>query len=199
MFDASRPAELQQTLAALCALEGLGRFVLYVSQVSSLATPRAIPVAKQLPSSSKWSVQVCRHPMQAGGNDAVRAVVSNAARRLQQRARKFERWMYKPARRHQQVVVVCAHYPGQTVSMACTCQKDMLNHTCNSSCALTQASRSQHYKYGLYRAFQNRRHSHVIVLDDDMQVSPDFLLYFEVRWLCKGHLPSCNHIDRSVA
>ena len=119
MFDASRPAELQQALAALCALEGLGRFALYVSQVSGLAMPLAIPVAKQLPSNSKWSVHVCRHPMQAGGNDAVRAVVSNAARRLQQRARKFERWMYK--RRHQQVVVVCAQYLGQTVSMACTC------------------------------------------------------------------------------
>lgn len=109
VFASQRPAELQQALAALCALEGLGRFVLYVSQ--------------------------------AGGNDAVRAVVSNAALRLQQRARNFERWVYK--RRHQ------------------------------------QASRSQHYRFGLYRAFQQRRHSHVIVLDDDMQASPDLLLYFE--------------------
>lgn len=56
------------------------------------------------------------------------------------------------------------------------------SHTCNSSCALTQASRSQHYRFGLYRAFQKRRHSHVIVLDDNMQASADLLLYFEVRW-----------------
>ena len=61
------------------------------------------------------------------------------------------------------------------------------------------ASRSQHYRYGLNRAFRKRRHSHVIVLDDDMQVSPDFLLYFEVRRPHKGHLPCCNYIDRSVA
>lgn len=127
MFDASRPAELQQALAALCALEGLGRFVLYVSQVSSLAMPLAIPVAKQLPSNIKWNVHVCRHPMQAGGNDAVRAVVSNAARRLQQRARTFERWMYKPVRRHQQVMAACMHYFRQMLRVAHGCQREMPN------------------------------------------------------------------------
>ena len=128
--DACRPAGLQQALDALCALEGLGRFVLYVSQVSS---PDMLPCSaeatikqtasetQQSTTNSPQQVLTCRGPMQAGGNDAVRAVISSATRRLQQRARKFERWMYKPAQRHQQVVVVCAHYPVQTVSMACAC------------------------------------------------------------------------------
>jgi hypothetical protein len=56
----------------------------------------------------------------------------------------------------------------------------------------SQASWSQHHKYGLDRAFSKRGHSHVIVLEENMQVSPDFLLYFEVT------LP-CNDFGKSYA
>ncbi len=38
---------------------------------------------------------------------------------------------------------------------------------------------AQHYKWGLDRAFIERHHSHVIVIEDDMLFSPDFLRYFE--------------------
>ena len=137
--------------------------------------------------------------MQAGGNDAVRAVVSKAEPRLQQHAREFEHWVYKPVRGHEQVVVVRVPHSRQMVQLACACSGGMPHCTCDSSRALTQASRSQHYKYGLDRAFRKRRHSHVILLEDDMQATPDFLLYFEVRWPCKIHLPCCNYVDRSIS
>ena len=38
---------------------------------------------------------------------------------------------------------------------------------------------AQHYKWGLDRAFIERQHSHVIIVEDDMLFSPDFLRYFE--------------------
>ncbi|KAI3435729.1 hypothetical protein D9Q98_001787 [Chlorella vulgaris] len=37
---------------------------------------------------------------------------------------------------------------------------------------------AQHYKWGLDRVFLERGHSHVVVVEDDMLFSPDFLLYF---------------------
>lgn len=41
---------------------------------------------------------------------------------------------------------------------------------------------AQHYRWGLGRAFDRRRgHSHVVVVEDDMVFSPDFLLFFQVR------------------
>ena len=40
---------------------------------------------------------------------------------------------------------------------------------------------TQHYKWGLDRAFHERGHSHVIVVEDDMILSPDFLTLFQVR------------------
>ena len=44
-----------------------------------------------------------------------------------------------------------------------------------------QAWLAQHYRWGLGRVFDGkRRHSHVVVLEDDMVFSPDFLLYFQV-------------------
>lgn len=39
---------------------------------------------------------------------------------------------------------------------------------------------SQHYKWGLDRVFLERGHSHVIVVEDDMMFSPDFLTLFQV-------------------
>ena len=38
---------------------------------------------------------------------------------------------------------------------------------------------SQHYRWGLKKVFQEG-HSHVIILEDDMLFSPDFLTLFEV-------------------
>lgn len=49
------------------------------------------------------------------------------------------------------------------------------------------AALSEQYKRGLDRAFRKRGHSHVIVLEAHMQLSPDFLLYFEVD--CPEVLP----------
>ena len=43
---------------------------------------------------------------------------------------------------------------------------------------------AQHYKYALQRAFDQHRHSHVILLEDDMIFSPDFLeLFRKTAWL----------------
>lgn len=39
---------------------------------------------------------------------------------------------------------------------------------------------SQHYGWGLQQAFAKRGHSHLIVLEDDMEFSPDFLFFFQV-------------------
>ena len=39
---------------------------------------------------------------------------------------------------------------------------------------------AQHYKWGLDRVFLERKHSHVIIVEDDMLFSPDFLAYFYV-------------------
>lgn len=38
---------------------------------------------------------------------------------------------------------------------------------------------AQHYKWGLDRAFLEKSHSHVIILEDDMIFAADFLHYFE--------------------
>jgi alpha-1,3-mannosyl-glycoprotein beta-1,2-N-acetylglucosaminyltransferase len=38
---------------------------------------------------------------------------------------------------------------------------------------------AQHYRWGLDRLFLERRHSHAVIVEDDMLFSPDFLLYFE--------------------
>ena len=38
---------------------------------------------------------------------------------------------------------------------------------------------SQHYKWALDRAFLEQGHSHVIIVEDDMLFSPDFLHFFE--------------------
>ena len=40
---------------------------------------------------------------------------------------------------------------------------------------------TQHYKWALDRAFHERGHSHVIVVEDDMIFSPDFLTLFQVH------------------
>ena len=40
---------------------------------------------------------------------------------------------------------------------------------------------SQHYKWGLDRVFLERGHSHVIIVEDDMVFSPDFLTLFQVH------------------
>ena len=39
---------------------------------------------------------------------------------------------------------------------------------------------SQHYRWGLSKLFEERGHSHAIILEDDMLLSPDFLTLFEV-------------------
>ena len=38
---------------------------------------------------------------------------------------------------------------------------------------------TQHYKWGLDRVFFQGNHSHVIIIEDDMLFSPDFLALFE--------------------
>ena len=38
---------------------------------------------------------------------------------------------------------------------------------------------ARHYKWGLDRVFLQRKHSHVIIVEDDMLFSPDFLSYFQ--------------------
>lgn len=43
----------------------------------------------------------------------------------------------------------------------------------------TNAWLSQHQGWGLDRAFRKRAHSHLIVVNDGMEFSPDFLLYFQ--------------------
>ena len=43
---------------------------------------------------------------------------------------------------------------------------------------------SQHYKWGLDRVFLERGHSHVIVVEDDMMFSPDFLTLFQACTPC---------------
>lgn len=41
---------------------------------------------------------------------------------------------------------------------------------------------AQHYKWGLDRVFHApRSHSHVVVVEDDMVFSPDFLHFFQVH------------------
>lgn len=41
---------------------------------------------------------------------------------------------------------------------------------------------AQHYRWGLGRAFDRKKgHSHVVVVEDDMVFSPDFLLFFQAR------------------
>ena len=40
---------------------------------------------------------------------------------------------------------------------------------------------SQHYRWGLSKLFEERGHSHAIILEDDMLLSPDFLTIFEVH------------------
>ena len=39
---------------------------------------------------------------------------------------------------------------------------------------------SQHYRWGLSKLFEEEGHSHAIILEDDMLLSPDFLTLFEV-------------------
>lgn len=50
------------------------------------------------------------------------------------------------------------------------------------SCSVVQPGHawlSQHYKWALDRAFLEQGHSHVIIVEDDMLFSPDFLHFFE--------------------
>ena len=48
---------------------------------------------------------------------------------------------------------------------------------------------AQHYRWGLGRAFDRKRgHSHVVVVEDDMVFSPDFLLFFQVQ-ACSSRPP----------
>lgn len=44
---------------------------------------------------------------------------------------------------------------------------------------------SQHYKWGLNRIFLEEGHSHVIIIEDDMIFSPDFLTFFQVTFRCE--------------
>ena len=50
---------------------------------------------------------------------------------------------------------------------------------CDLSVQAGHAWLAQHYKWALDRAFIERQHSHVIIVEDDMLFSPDFLRYFE--------------------
>lgn len=58
---------------------------------------------------------------------------------------------------------------------------------------------SQHYRWGLRKLFEEERHSHAIILEDDMLFSPDFLTLFEV--LSSRALPMCvrPHDEPSAA
>ena len=54
---------------------------------------------------------------------------------------------------------------------------------------------TQHYKWALDRAFHERGHSHVIVVEDDMIFSPDFLTLFLVRILSfTDHASGVHHM-----
>lgn len=61
------------------------------------------------------------------------------------------------------------------------------SHPRNPELGAQQASTAwlaQHYKYALDQSFSRSEHSHLIILEDDMLVSPDFLEYFEqTAWL----------------
>ncbi len=54
---------------------------------------------------------------------------------------------------------------------------------------------SQHYRWGLSKLFEEKGHTHAIILEDDMLFSPDFLTMFEVRpqsptfTICSGTCP----------
>mmetsp|Transcript_11262 Transcript_11262/g.33832 ORF Transcript_11262/g.33832 Transcript_11262/m.33832 type:complete len:752 (-) Transcript_11262:379-2634(-) len=87
---------------------------------------------------------------QDGRNSKVEAVVKQWRKRLGSAARKFEHWQHprKPP----------PGYPAQQPGHAWL---------------------AQHYRWGLERVFdRTRAHSHVVVLEDDMEFSPDFLLFF---------------------
>ena len=49
---------------------------------------------------------------------------------------------------------------------------------------------TQHYKWGLDRVFFRGNHSHVIIIEDDMLFSPDFLTLFEATAPLLEHDPS---------
>ncbi|KAL3157358.1 hypothetical protein ABBQ32_011839 [Trebouxia sp. C0010 RCD-2024] len=49
---------------------------------------------------------------------------------------------------------------------------------------------SQHYKWALDRAFLEEGHSHVIIVEDDMLFSPDFLQFFEATAVLLDHDPT---------
>ena len=49
---------------------------------------------------------------------------------------------------------------------------------------------SQHYKWALDRVFLQQGHSHVIIVEDDMLFSPDFLHFFEATAVLLDRDPS---------
>lgn len=89
---------------------------------------------------------------QDGHSSSVAAIVTAWQRRLRKKARKFEHW-----------------------------QRPRVPLKGHSHKQLGHAWLSQHYKWGLDRVFHAPlSHSHVIVVEDDMVFSPDFLHFFQV-------------------
>lgn len=63
-------------------------------------------------------------------------------------------------------------------------------HTVAISVQPGHAWLSQHYKWALDRAFLEEGHSHVIIVEDDMLFSPDFLHFFESTAVLLDHDPT---------
>ena len=105
--------------------------------------------------------------------------------------RRFEHWQHprKPLLGATQVscpggLTWCHHAPVRLASMplqdCCACHVPGWALMRGRGCLQPgHAWLSQHYKWALDRVFLERGHSHVVIVEDDMVFSPDFLILFQ--------------------
>lgn len=159
VFCYNRTDYLNQTLHSLMGLQGLSRYSLYISQVGAGRLVRRLQLHGRL--GALRLVVTCRSVVAApvlkrtapasapprapqdGNSPGVAELVGQLGASLRRAARDFAFWQKAPR---------VAQLPGAKQP--------------------GHAWLAQHYKWGLDRVFNERGHSHVIIVEDDMLFSP---------------------------